>query len=384
MTDLQLLYKAIRNFFDETPVEEWSYPHFLKSFEPVIMANIDVIKVEEKGIWRKRFITRLEKIIDDDAYSKQQRDTAKRLKEKNLSYVDTFWDNIERKKECLRRRQEVENKMDSVRNNTEVDALDLLETARAEKTKRILNSLKRKPEDIVNTKKRCKLPGNDSEYYGCSDSGESESESKSINEEIKGLSQDEANIHKKLLEILTLQQKKDKESGKNCISSIPINNIIDLSNNEVSKQVHKILDEVQIKWLGKVLQRKLWKQMGEFLQYINQFTEDLCDRINIPILVRESFVPKRTFNPYLHEAHDIAQQILTHFSVRLEAPLRIESKNLDLERTYSIDTTVYILNRLFRMQQDIVDIGWIELTTPDTKKHKIDGLFKVIKTAQKN
>jgi hypothetical protein len=86
MTDLQLLYKAIRDFFDETPVEEWSYPHFLKSFEPVIMANIDVIKVEEKGIWRKRFIKRLEKIIDDDAYSKQQRDTAKRLKEKVFSF----------------------------------------------------------------------------------------------------------------------------------------------------------------------------------------------------------------------------------------------------------------------------------------------------------
>lgn len=104
----------------------------------------------------------------------------------------------------------------------------------------------------------------------------------------------------------------DEESGKDCVTSISINNIIDLSNNEVSKQVHNILDEVQIKWLDTVLQQKLWEPTSEFHQYISQFTEDLCDRINIPILVRESFVPKGTFNPYLHEAHDISQQILTH------------------------------------------------------------------------
>ncbi|RHZ77015.1 hypothetical protein Glove_186g131 [Diversispora epigaea] len=210
------------DFFDETPVEEWSYILFLQSFKPVIMSVLDIAKRDEKATWRKRFIKRLEKIADDDAYTEQQRKNAILLKEKGSISADLFWDNIEKEKDNLRRRRE-----DSVRHNTEVDALNLLETARAEKTKIILNSLKRKPEDIVNTKKRCKLPENDSEYYGCSDSGESESESKSINEEIKGLSQDEANIHKKLLEILTLQQKKDKESGKNCISSIPINNIID-------------------------------------------------------------------------------------------------------------------------------------------------------------
>ena len=45
-------------------------------------------------------------------------------------------------------------------------------------------------------------------------------------------------------------------------------------------------------------------------------------------------------------------------SVRLEAPIRVESKSLDLERTYAIDTTVYILNRLFRMHQDVLDVGW--------------------------
>lgn len=36
------------------------------------------------------------------------------------------------------------------------------------------------------------------------------------------------------------------------------------------------------------------------------------------------------------------------------------------------------------MHQDVLDVGWIELTTPDTKKHKIDGIFKVIKTTKKS
>ncbi|CAG8568948.1 2276_t:CDS:10 [Ambispora gerdemannii] len=181
-----------------------------------------------------------------------------------------------------------------------------------------------------------------------------------------------------------LQQNEDKKSGKDCVSSISLNHIIDSSNNEVFKQVNDTLNESQIEWLNMVLRKKSWKQTDEFQQYISQFTEDMCDRVNIPILVRESFVSKGSFNSYRHKAHDIVQQILTHFSVRLEAPMRIESNSLDLERTYAIDITVYILNRLFRMHQDVVDNGWIELTTPDTKNHKIDELFKVIKTTQKN
>ncbi|CAG8645095.1 8744_t:CDS:2, partial [Diversispora eburnea] len=213
MTDLQLLYKAIRDFFDETPVEEWSYILFLESFKPVIMSVLDIAKRDEKATWRKRFIKRLEKIADDDAYTEQQRKNAILLKEKGSISADLFWDNIEKEKDNLRRRRE-----DSVRHNTEVDALNLLETARAEKTKIILNSLKRKPEDIVNTKKRCKLPENDSEYYECSDSGESEAESTNEEqgeEEIRGLSQDEVEIRNKLLKILTARQEKDREAGKN-------------------------------------------------------------------------------------------------------------------------------------------------------------------------
>ncbi|KAF0461427.1 hypothetical protein F8M41_000421 [Gigaspora margarita] len=149
MTDLHCLYKAIRDYFDDTPVEEWSYLNFLNLFKPFIMSKLDVTKQEDKGTWRKRFITRLDKIAGDDTYSEQQRALAIRLKETIPSSADSFWDNVEKEKEDLRRKREIMNKTNSVRNNTELDALDLLDTARKEKAKEILSLLKQKPENEV-------------------------------------------------------------------------------------------------------------------------------------------------------------------------------------------------------------------------------------------
>ncbi|CAG8744646.1 12546_t:CDS:2, partial [Funneliformis caledonium] len=150
------------------------------TFKPVIMSKLDVPKQEDKGTWRKRFITRLDKIAEDDAYNEQQRKLAIRLKGKsrqfytakgwfrslrvvtvgvitsqgwfrslNPSSADTFWNHIEKEKEDLRGKREIVNKTNSVLNNTEIEALDLLDTARTEKTKEILSSLKRKPENEV-------------------------------------------------------------------------------------------------------------------------------------------------------------------------------------------------------------------------------------------
>ncbi|CAI2196512.1 19608_t:CDS:2 [Funneliformis geosporum] len=190
-------------------------------------------------------------------------------------------------------------------------------------------------------------------------------------EEIRKLTQDEMDIRNKLLAILSARKEEDKKSGKDYTSSISLNNIIDLSNDKVSERVNKSLDERQIEWLNIVLKQKSWKQTDEFKEYVNQFTEDVCDRVNIPYMVRKSFViPIESFNSFRHEGHDVAQRILIHFSERLEAPTRIENKSLDYERTYSIDTTIYIINRLFRMHQDVVELVWIELTTPHTKHHK--------------
>jgi len=89
------------------------------------------------------------------------------------------------------------------------------------------------------------------------------------------------------------------------------------------------------------------------------------------------------FNPFFHEGHDIAQDIMKHFSVRLEAPNNSESNESDLERTYAVDTIIYIVNRLFRMHQDVLERTWLEVLTNDTKNRKIDGVLKVLKARKK-
>src|SRR6266540_7216334 len=114
-------------------------------------------------------------------------------------------------------------------------------------------------------------------------------------------------IRNKLLAILPAQKETDKKSEKDCMSSISLNNIIDLSNDNVSKRVNKSLDERQIEWLNIVLKQKSWKQTDEFKKYVNQFTEDVCNRVTIPYLVCKYFViPIESFNSYHHEGHNIA------------------------------------------------------------------------------
>ena len=95
------------------------------------------------------------------------------------------------------------------------------------------------------------------------------------------------------------------------MSSVCLNGILDLSDREVYKSVKKTLDIDQLNWLEKVIIKKNWKLTPEFTQYIEQFTEDSCTRAKIPTIVRNSYVPG-IFDPCYYEAHDIAQQILTH------------------------------------------------------------------------
>ena len=95
------------------------------------------------------------------------------------------------------------------------------------------------------------------------------------------------------------------------MTSVYLNGIIDLSDDETHKQIKKSLDKDQVTWLEEVLQKKTWNPTPEFTQYINQFTEDACTRAKVPTIVRKSYVPGR-FDPSYYEAHDIAQQILTH------------------------------------------------------------------------
>ncbi|RIA82994.1 hypothetical protein C1645_834485 [Glomus cerebriforme] len=117
MTDLHRLYKAIRDYFDDTPVEELSYLNFLETFKPVIMSKLDVPKQEDKGTWRKRFVTHLDKIAEDDTLPHLQMLSGTILKKKKKGYVENE-----------RYTQQYKNR------------------ARTEKVKEILSSLKRKPE----------------------------------------------------------------------------------------------------------------------------------------------------------------------------------------------------------------------------------------------
>ncbi|CAG8707313.1 15893_t:CDS:2, partial [Acaulospora morrowiae] len=202
-------------------------------------------------------------------------------------------------------------------------------------------------------------------------------------DEIKNLTEDEIEIRNKILKVLARCQDEEKKSKKSHMTSIYLNNIMDLTDIKIRKKVEKSLNEDQLLWFNKILKKQISNQTDEFKKYLNQFTGAVCNRAQIPTLVRKSFVSGR-FDSYYYEDYDIAHQILEHCATRLEAPMSYESNGFNLERTFAIDTIIYILNRLFRMHQDVIDSGWIELTTPHTNRHKFDGLFKVLRTRQGN
>ncbi|CAG8582985.1 13932_t:CDS:2 [Funneliformis caledonium] len=63
---------------------------------------------------------------------------------------------------------------------------------------------------------------------------------------------------------------------------------------------------------------------------------------------------------------------MTHCSIRLEAP--VSNQIMVILKGHILLTLLFIISRLFRMHSDILDLGWIELTTPSTKKHKFDSV----------
>ncbi|CAJ0840970.1 17585_t:CDS:2, partial [Entrophospora sp. SA101] len=200
-------------------------------------------------------------------------------------------------------------------------------------------------------------------------------------EELQNLTNDEISIRNLLLEILYFYKTEDSSSRKTFMDSIFLNGIIDMM--IIEEQLQLKLNQEQINLIKKILNKEIWSKTSEFEKYCNQFKEEECNRVMVPSLVRKSFVEGR-FDSFLHEGHDIAQDLMKHFSVRLEAPVNIDSKALDFERTYSVDTIIYIFNRVFRMHQDVLEWRWIELTTPNTKAHKFDGKASTTKETDDN
>ncbi|CAG8659648.1 9198_t:CDS:2, partial [Paraglomus brasilianum] len=188
----------------------------------------------------------------------------------------------------------------------------------------------------------------DAEEISDSDDADAEpnnTEIENLNQEVNNLNDTEVSIRNILLDVLNQRKSRDLESEKTFMNSTFLNGIIDLTDPDMRRQIKSTLHEEQQSWLD------------------------------------QSFVKGR-FDPFFDEGHDIAQDIMKHFSLRLEAPSNIESKALDLERTFAIDTIVYIVNRLFKMHQDEVDLVWIEILTPNTSKCKIDGVMKALLTKQ--
>ncbi|CAB4377701.1 unnamed protein product [Rhizophagus irregularis] len=151
------------------------------------MSSVEATKDADKGTWRKKFVTRLEKIVNDEQRIER-------------TYHVKCW-----------------------------------------KTSRIT---------------QIRIPVSDTEESDIEESDMEVIDAGQNSKEIDDLSQDETGIRNKLLKILVARQEKDTKSGKNFMTSIHLNGILD-------------------------------------------------------------------FCMIYYEAHDIAQQILTHFSVYLETPIRI-------------------------------------------------------------
>ena len=114
-----------------------------------------------------------------------------------------------------------------------------------------------------------------------------------------------------LLEILHERKSQDLKSDKTFMNSNFLNEIIDLTDTDVKKQLQSKLDQEQRSWLDRILEKQSWIPTSEFKDFCGQFTEDACDRVQIPTLVRKSFIVGR-FDPFFHEGHDIAQDIMKH------------------------------------------------------------------------
>ncbi|CAG8529401.1 11464_t:CDS:2 [Funneliformis caledonium] len=98
----------------------------------------------------------------------------------------------------------------------------------------------------------------------------------------------------------------------------------DSDDNYILELSDRLLEEQQL-WLGRILEKQSWIPTSEFKNFCR---------------------------------HDITQDIMKHFSVRLETPNNSKSNESDLKRT-------------------------LEILTKDTNKRKIDSALKVIKMRKK-
>ena len=126
----------------------------------------------------------------------------------------------------------------------------------------------------------------------------------------------EVSIRNILLDVLNQRKSRDLESEKTFMNSTFLNGIIDLTDPDMRRQIKSTLHEEQQSWLDQVLRKQAWKPTPKFKEYCDQFTDDACNRVQVPNLVRKSFVKGR-FDSFFDEGHDIAQDIMKHLYVFL-------------------------------------------------------------------
>ncbi|CAG8508986.1 3831_t:CDS:10 [Ambispora leptoticha] len=103
-------------------------------------------------------------------------------------------------------------------------------------------------------------------------------------EELRNLSFDNASIRIVLLDILFQYRSKDFEMGKTIMNSNFLNDIIDLTDASMKQCVRSSLNEGQRSFLNLILEKQTWDQTNEFKDFCSQFTEDNCDRVQVPTL----------------------------------------------------------------------------------------------------
>jgi hypothetical protein len=123
----------------------------------------------------------------------------------------------------------------------------------------------------------------------------------------------ELKIRNSLLEVLNKYQSEDHKLGKTFMNSNFLNGIIDVTVGNMNNSIQSKLSEFNEgrQWLDRVFSKKKWTSTTEFNNYCSQFTDDMCNRIHFPTLVRKSFITGR-FDPFVHEGHDIAQDVMKH------------------------------------------------------------------------
>ncbi|CAB4432023.1 unnamed protein product [Rhizophagus irregularis] len=130
--------KTISSYFEDKPTL-WSYDSFLEKLKPLIMEDEDA---ELPSVWRKRFLTALKEITDDDTKDEQVRYIADLLSKQKLTATNaSFWKKLHMEKNRKSSEANLHHKKSIFIFNSQIEALGVLELARKLQAIRATNEL---------------------------------------------------------------------------------------------------------------------------------------------------------------------------------------------------------------------------------------------------